>query len=647
MGKLNVGMRRCLVALTMLLLACCLCVIGSGGQRQSRNETRTDLPAPLAPTLQVVVTGLSGPIYVTNAHDGTNRLFIIEQSGVIKVLQPGSSTPTVFLNITDRVLDGGEQGLLGLAFHPQFETNRRFFVDYTREGDGATVIAEYHASAADPNIADTTETVFLTIAQPFANHNGGMIEFGPDNFLYIGMGDGGSGNDPGNRAQNINELLGKILRIDIDTPNGAIPYSSPSNNPFFGATPGRDEIYAVGMRNPYRFSFDRASGDLYVGDVGQAAREEVDIVTLGGNYGWRVFEGSLCTNLDPPLCSGGNFIPPIAEYSHTIGTGGRCSIIGGYVYRGLGGTLPVGAYIYGDLCTGEVFSFQESIQTLVFDTNNIISSFGEDEAGELYLVELGSTVFRIAVQTGAADIDTAALYDPTRGTFFIRNFNTPGTANPTITYGPAALGFFPLAGDWNGDGVDTVGVYDPGNGGFFLRNSNTGGIADITFGYGPGGSGFVPIVGDWDGDGLDTVGLYDPGNAAFFLRNSNSSGIADITFTYGAAGQGFIPIVGDWNGDGVDTIGLYNPAAGAFFLRNSNTSGTADITFTYGPGAQGLRPITGDWNGDLTDTVGLYDPANGVFFLRNFNSSGTANITFNYGAAGSGFTPLIGDWDGL
>ena len=211
----------------------------------------------------------------------------------IPVLQAGSVSPTLFLDMSSRVLYGGERGLLGLAFHPQFSSNRRFFVNYTRRFDGATVIAEYRVSAANPNVADTTETVLLTIPQPYENHNGGMIEFGPDGYLYIGMGDGGSGNDPGNRAQNLEELLGKMLRIDADRPQ--IP---PPGNPFVGA-PGRDEIFAYGFRNPWRFSFDRLTGELYAGDVGQSAREEVDIVTRGGNYGWRVFEGTRCTNLGP------------------------------------------------------------------------------------------------------------------------------------------------------------------------------------------------------------------------------------------------------------------------------------------------------------------------------------------------------------
>ena len=350
--------------------------------------------------LQPVLTGLSSPLYVTHARDGSNRLFILEQGGRILVLQPGGAAPTVFLDITGNVLSGGEQGLLGLAFHPQYAANRRFFVHYTRQSDGAIVIAEYHASASNPNLAETAETVLLVIPHPtFTNHNGGTIGFGPDGFLYIGTGDGGSGNDPNNRAQNTNDLLGKMLRIDVNTPNGLVPYSSPPDNPFFGATPGSDEIFALGLRNPFRWSFDRATGQLYAGDVGQGAREEIDIITNGGNYGWRVFEGTLCTNNDPGLCIPANFIPPIAEYDHAAG---RCAIIGGHVYRGTTGALPAGAYVYGDLCTGEIFQLlpptSGGAQSVLLDTalNGTLSSFGEDEAGEIYVVGIGGTVDRIA-----------------------------------------------------------------------------------------------------------------------------------------------------------------------------------------------------------------------------------------------------------
>ena len=369
-----------------LAIAICPSLNSNGsGATAARAQT-----APPGTELVQFLGGLDSPIYITNAHDGSNRLFIVEQPGRIKVLQPASDSPTVFLDITSRVLSGGERGLLGLAFHPQFSINRRFFVNYTRRSDGATVIAEYRASNSNPDTASTNETVLLVVPQPFANHNGGMIEFGPDGFLYIGMGDGGSANDPGNRAQNLQELLGKILRIDVDRSEAGLSYASPSNNPFVGIA-GRDEIFAYGLRNPWRFSFDRATGRLYAGDVGQGAREEIDIVTSGGNYGWRVKEGTFCAN-DSQLCGTLNSIPPIAEYSHA---GGRCSVTGGYVYRGTRGSLPSGSYVYADFCTGEIFLLNDGSSSLIFDTSLNISSFGEDEAGEIYVVGIGGTIHRI------------------------------------------------------------------------------------------------------------------------------------------------------------------------------------------------------------------------------------------------------------
>ena len=363
--------------------------------------------------LQTVVTGLNEPVYLTHSHDGTNRRFILEQPGRILVMQPGVATTSGFLDIRTRVLSGGERGLLGLAFHPQFSFNQRFFVNYTRQPDGATVVAEYRVSGTSPNLADpASEKILLVVDQPFPNHNGGMIEFGPDNLLYIGMGDGGSANDPGNRAQNTNELLGKILRIDVDRPASAtVLYSSPESNPFAGPAAGRDEIYAYGLRNPWRFSFDRLNGQLFVGDVGQGAAEEIDIVTRGGNYGWRVLEGTTCTNLGPASCSTPGFLPPIAAYSHG---GGRCSVTGGYVYRGTRPGLPYGAYIYGDFCSGEIFALQGGTPALLMDTTLSISSFGEDEAGEIYVVDLGGSIHWI-VTNGIVDLSQRRFSTPDRG----------------------------------------------------------------------------------------------------------------------------------------------------------------------------------------------------------------------------------------
>jgi glucose/arabinose dehydrogenase len=352
-------------------------------------------PAPVRADLEltpVISSGLSNPLFVTNAGDGSRRLFIVERDGNVRVLQPGASTATLFLDLQRRVASGGERGLLGLAFHPQYARNGRFFVYYTRAGDGDVVIAEYGVSR-NPNVADAAETVLLTIDHSAnANHNGGMLAFGPDGYLYAGVGDGGSANDPPDNAQNTGVLLGKILRLDVDRPEGGRPYSAPPDNPFAGGG-GRAEIFAFGWRNPWRFSFDRATGQLWVADVGQGAREEVDTpIENGGNYGWRVFEGSGCTGNDPGQCVPSNYLFPIFDYTHQ---GGRCSITGGYVYRGAQGALPEGTYVYGDYCSGEIFGWDGATQSILRDTSFAISSFGEDEDGELYVVDLNGSVSRI------------------------------------------------------------------------------------------------------------------------------------------------------------------------------------------------------------------------------------------------------------
>jgi glucose/arabinose dehydrogenase len=392
-------MRRALFAFLFFALIAGLCL---SSNRAGAHTNTAQAAAPLVP----VLSGLTGPLYLTSAHDGSNRLFVVEQAGRIKVLQPGATTPTIFLDITAKVLSSGEQGLLGLAFHPQFSTNHRFFVDYIRKSDGQTVVAEYQVSATDANVADTTEKVLLTIPQPSPMHKAGMLEFGPDGFFYIAVGDGGPNRDPDNRAQNLDDLHGKILRIDVDHADGSQPYSSPIDNPFFGSEPGRDEIWAYGLRNPWRFSFDRATGQLYAGDVGQGAREEIDIITRGGNYGWRIFEGTICTNLEPLLCNAVQTIPPLLEYDHPSG---RCAIISGYVYRGTQGNLPVGAYVYGDFCTGEILLLQNGASTLFAQIPPHIVSFGEDEAGEIYVVSLEGTVQRLGTNAPTSFAITQAL----------------------------------------------------------------------------------------------------------------------------------------------------------------------------------------------------------------------------------------------
>ncbi len=364
---------------------------GSAGSMAAPSDESTVVLTPL------VTEGLQKPLFLTHAGEGQDRLYVLEQPGRIRLIKDGVLVSIPFLDLADRVLmDDSERGILGLAFHPDYRRNGRFFVNYTRRPDGATVVAEYRRGGS-PDTASRDERVLLVILQPESNHNGGMVVFGPDGYLYIGTGDGGAWGDPGNRAQNLNELLGKILRIDVDHGD---PYAIPSDNPF-AKEGGRPEIYAVGMRNPWRFSFDSKTAELWVADVGQKKWEEVDLVTRGGNYGWRVMEGAHCYN-PAVACPTVGLELPVMEYGHESG---RCSIIGGYVYRGRALPALQGAYVSGDFCSGEVFAFRTSNEAgggtgprVLLKTGFRISSFGQDEAGELYVLDHGGGIFRLAPQ---------------------------------------------------------------------------------------------------------------------------------------------------------------------------------------------------------------------------------------------------------
>lgn len=352
--------------------------------------------------LEPFLDGLSAPLYLTHAGDGSGRIFILERAGRIRIHDGQQLLPTSFLDITQEVDTSGEGGLLGLAFHPNFSSNRRFFINYTRtfQGQFQSVIAEYQASPGNPDIADPNGQILLTYDQPRLNHDAGWLGFGPDGYLYIAVGDGGGAGDPDANGQNINTLLGSILRIDVDS---GTPYGIPPTNPFVGQ-PGADEIYAYGFRNPWRASFDRSTGRLFVGDVGQNRFEEVDIVAAGGNYGWNIVEGNSCY---PPgaNCDTSAFMTPIHVYDHGDGN----SITGGYVYRGPAATDHQGDYIFGDYGHGTLWSLRETspgIWQRTFEASlQQLASFGEDEEGNLYAVSLAGSVMRIRFGSGAAVAD--------------------------------------------------------------------------------------------------------------------------------------------------------------------------------------------------------------------------------------------------
>jgi len=362
----------------------------------------TTAPPPLEQlnlTLKPVASGFAKPLYLTHAHD--QRLFVVQQAGQIMIIEGGVTRPTPFLDIKTRVgSNGNEQGLLSVAFHPNYQKNGLFYVNYTNL-EGSTTIARYNVSA-DPNVADEiSEQILLTIPQPYSNHNGGHILFGPDGYLYIGMGDGGAANDPHNNGQSLNTLLGKILRLDVDTGS---PYGVPQDNPFITTAAARPEIWSYGWRNPWRMAFDAATGDLYVADVGQNQYEEVDVELAGSgggqNYGWRLMEASHCFN--PTSCDPATLkvVMPIAEYPHSQG----CSVTGGYVYHGTQFPQLNGVYLYADYCTGTLWGLRHEAdgswsQAELLASGKIISSFGLDAAGELYLIDHRSgEVWQVSVE---------------------------------------------------------------------------------------------------------------------------------------------------------------------------------------------------------------------------------------------------------
>ena len=479
-------------------------------------------PGDLVPSLSFVpvASGLSQPVLVTNAGDGSGRLFVLERVGRVRVItNTGSLLPTSFLDLTSIVgSSGSEEGLLGLAFHPNYESNGLFFVSYT-DTSGNLVLAKYSVSS-DSNVANPASAVIvLTISHPNnANHNGGMLAFGNDGYLYWSTGDGGGAGDVPNNAQNINILLGKILRLDV---NSGSPYSIPSDNPFVGVSNTRGEIWGYGFRNPWRFSFDRATQDMYVGDVGQGSREEIDFepsASSGGlNYGWRVMEGSLCFNPSSGCDTSGKVFP-VAEYNNT---GAVCAVTGGYVYRGSQSVPMTGIYFYGDYCSGEIWGLLQQSpgvwdSDLITDTSFFISSFGEDEAGELYLTDYSTGTVQKIVGPNAPAPTATFTPNPIESPTFTP---VPGASpTPTITFTPLpSLTPFPTF-----TGLPSSTPTAPSNG------SLTGQVIA-----------FKPV----------TVSLFDGSNALVASVTANPDGTFSLsapagTYTVQAAASGFISAQG-------------------------------------------------------------------------------------------------------
>jgi len=430
----------------------CACLLAATGSAANAQLTTTQ-----------IANGIDRPIFVTHAGDGSGRLFVIEQEGAIRIIDAdGNLLPTKFLDIDGTSVGGDsggdERGLLGLAFHPDYENNGKFYVNYTGSGND-TRIAEYQVSAGDPNVADAgTARIVMFYDQPFSNHNGGWLGFGPDGYLYISAGDGGSGNDPGNRASNLANYLGKIHRIDIDGgddfPGDANQnYEIPADNPFIGVSNALDSIWHYGIRNAWRTSFDRDNGDMWIADVGQNAWEEVNhnVGNVGGNfYGWRCREGLNATGLS---CGATGWVNPQHVYNHS---GGNCSITGGYVYRGCElGEEYQGLYFFGDYCGGSVWTLDPNngySRSTEFGFGFGLSSFGEDEAGEIYVTDVGSgQVFKIINPSVADDNDNgipdaceSACLPDINGDGDLNFFDISGFLSAFNAQDPVA--------DFNGDG---------------------------------------------------------------------------------------------------------------------------------------------------------------------------------------------------
>jgi glucose/arabinose dehydrogenase len=564
--------------------------------------------------LRLVVSGVPSPVALANAGDGSNRLFVVDQGGFIRIVKDNQLLATPFIDLTSKVLTGGERGLLGLAFDPSYASNGFFYVFYTSKPSGDITIARYGVKTDDPDAADPdSELVLKSHAHPtFSNHNGGSLVFGSDGCLYAGIGDGGSGGDPNGNGQNLATLLGKIIRI---RPSDGAPCAG---NPFIGTAGARGEIWALGVRNPWRITFDRQTGDLFVADVGQGQREEVNFQPAGAggrNYCWKAKEGTL--TFDPNVdCTAGTPTDPVIEYDHS---GGNCSITGGYRYRG--GTFPglVGTYFYADFCSGRIWGAVENGGTWTtagsLDTALNISSFGEDEAGEIYVAHIGGAIYRL-VAVFSHDFDGDGRSD-------IAWRHSGGAAavwlmNAATVQQSGGFGVIPtnwqIVGqrDFNGGGNSdwlwrdgssgTVAIWQL-NGVQLLQSGSIGAVATS---WGIVGS------GDFNGDGSADI-LWrnsDTGTVAIWLLNGfqvlQSGSLGAVGSNWSIAGTG------DTDGDGKADILWRDGATGtvAIWLLNGlqvRQTGT-------------LGAVTGNWS-----IVGTGD----------FNSDGKADILWRDGATGT------------
>jgi glucose/arabinose dehydrogenase len=617
----------------------------------------------------VYVSGLTLPLEFVQDPSNPSIQYVVEQGGRIRTIRNGGLQSDDFLDLSAVVSPGGgEQGLLGLAFPDDYGASGRFYVNFTNRPNGDTVVARFRRLSLDPPTADPASRFDLqwspgqrVIAQPFANHNGGHLAFGPDGFLYIGMGDGGSGDDPGNRAQNPRSLLGKMLRIDVSVPDSDTNgYRVPASNPFAASTQVLHEIWAIGLRNPWKFSFDSpaagGTGALIIGDVGQNDWEEVDYEPAahgGRNYGWRSREGAHdhVTTLPPfslPLTD------PILEYSHTVGH----SITGGFVYRGL--LLPrtfVGRYFYADFVDQRVWSAQLSVNpvtgaaTVVSTTEHTaelggaavlgnISSMGLDSRGELFLVSYsGGRVFRVTSPNpaGAGSIPVpgdydgdhradAATFQPSTATW---NLLFAGSGSRAAVQWGAPTDR-PVPGDYDGDGLTDLAVYRPSTGEWFILYRTIGTSDHFFF----GGFGDIPVAGDYDGDGRADLAVWRPSTGTWFVQFSQGG---SASYPWGASTD--VPVARDYDGDGRTDVAVYRPSTGQWFVLFPSRN----LTVVFGWGAAVTdQPVPVDYQGDHASEIAVWRPSTAQWFI--LDASGQTTAGYVWGAPTD--VPVPADYDG-
>jgi glucose/arabinose dehydrogenase len=643
------------------------------------------VPALAAPAraqlrLQPFVSGLHFPLEFVQDPTTPSLKYVVEKGGRIRVVRNGVLLPTPFLDVSAVIASAGEQGLLGLAFAPDYATSRRFFVNFT-DVKGNTVVARFKRSTANALAADVTTRFDLRwggvqrfITQPFPNHNGGHLAFGPDGYLYVGMGDGGSGDDPLNNGQNPASLLGKLLRIDVKVPdsdpNG---YVVPATNPFADADPiqALPEIWAFGVRNPWKFTFDNpalgGTGAMLIGDVGQDSYEEVDYqppAAGGRNYGWRVREGAH----DHITSPGPAYLPlvdPITEYDHTVGN----SITGGFVYRGTAlSPFYRGRYFFADFVKGRVWSIllvpkpgnEVGASGLIEHTAELggtatlgnISAFGVDDRGELYVVNYSAGTVLKVVDTHRhtappSDFDGDGRHDFTVWTPSSGVWSTVGSATGATTTlqwgtGTAPFNDVPVPGDYDGDGKTDIAVWRPSTGAWSILQSSNGGALSITL----GASGDRPVPGDYDGDGRTDLAVWHPTTGVWEVRRSGDGATMTVAWGAGFAPYNDIPVPGDYDGDGIADIAVWRPSTGVWYILSSSTRKATSRSWGAGLAPYNDVPVHADYDGDGKTDIAVWRRSTGFWYVLRSATGTTLSRQWGAGIAPYNDIPVPGDYDG-